>query len=136
MIGYNNGSNRILKGHRYNVDDLKYHVFVDKNIGFRHVLDNRIAKEQSKNMATKHHNTLRLSDIEKPLSNDFYILSTLMSFLNRIVFFISLLIWLRPTALKKNTLDHFTFSEKDGKPVPIFTEKIEDRNRSSKSKKS
>lgn len=44
-------------------------------------------------------------------------------------------IGLHPTGVANTTLYHFILSKKDGRTVFIFTEKIGDRNRSSKTKK-
>lgn len=134
MIGYANGLNRIFNKRGFNIDILRDKIFIDKKNGFRQVLEIHIAKQQSNDMPTKHHNTSDLSDIRKVLSHNWCSLLDATGYLNRLFFVISLLIGLFPTALANMTLDQLDLQEKDGKPVFILTENYWERNGSSSNK--
>lgn len=134
MWGYLQGFARLLKARKFTFDIHKHSIFTDEESGYRQVMDNFFAKQQSEGATTKHHNTMVLSDIKKLLCHPVCSEKTASGYLNKLVLTFGLLLGLRPTALSQVVLDQFELTERDGKPIFIYEERIGGRDGTSKTK--
>lgn len=132
--GYIQGFARLLQSRGYQFNIFTDDVFIDQKTGYRFVMDNYFAERQAEGAVTIHHNTIPFKEMKKLLAHDVCSMETACGYLNRLVFTMGLMIGLRPTALSNITLDQLQLSEKDGRPIIYFMEKVGGRDGTGKTK--
>lgn len=99
-------------------------VFIDKNVGFLHVLGSLFAEHKLSGMLTKIHNCLSMNDIKIKFSSHSCTASTKNGYLNRLVLTFALSLDLLLAAMYELTLDQFYSTSLDGDRVLVYEETL------------